>query len=238
MFRTTILAFFAMIHTAGAAPSGNTSGFSERISSVVKQLLEEQIPGAEIRLPSLEKLAQQPAITSFSEIRSGRLIEDRPSGAVLVELIGVDSGLQEKTERIQTPYQAWKKVPVAVRRIYPNTKLTNEDFRLSEVNVASGSAREYRGVMLPPGTEFQGMQTRQTILENQMALTSAVQKQPDLRKGDTVKLLLTSGGLELVTQATAEEPASVGDRVRVLTVKGKREMVGKVNAERNVEVSL
>ena len=238
MFRMTALAFFAMIQVAQALPVGNDAGHAARMTDIVKKLLEERIPGAEIRLPSLDKLAAQPAITAFSEIRSARIVEDRPNGSVLVELSGTDGESAGKTEMIQTPYQAWKKVPMAVRRIYPNTRLKSEDFKTVEINIASGSAREYRGVMMPAETEFNGLQSRQTILENQYVVSTAVQKQPDLRKGDTVKLLLTSGGLELATQATAEEPASVGDRIRVLTVKGKREMVGKVNEDRNVEVSL
>ena len=238
MFRMTALAFFALIQVAQALPAGDESSHATRMTEMVKKLLEERIPGSEIRLPSLDKLASQSAITSFSEIRSARIIEDRPNGSVLIELSGLNFESRSKTEMIQTPYQAWIKVPVAVRRIYPNTRLKNEDFKTLEVNVASGAAREYRGVMMPAETEFSGLQSRQTILENQYAVSTAVQKQPDLRKGDTVKLLLTSGTLELVTQATVEEPASVGDRIRVLTVKGKREMVGKVNEDRNVEVSL
>lgn len=238
MFRTTAVAFFAMIQVAQALPVGDDAGHSARMSGIVKKLLEDRIPGAEIRLPSLDKLAAQTAISSFSEISSGRIIEDRANGSVLVELTGKGPDSAEKTEMIQTPYQAWMKVPAAIRRIYPNTRLKAEDFKTVEVNVASGSAREYRGVMMPASTEFNGLQSRQTILENQYVVSTAVQKQPDLRKGDTVKLLLSSGGLELVTQATAEEPASVGDRIRVLTVKGKREMVGRVNEDRNVEVSL
>jgi flagella basal body P-ring formation protein FlgA len=236
--KAVLIGLTAVMQIQGASAGETTSERAERIAGLVKAVLLENVPGADIRLPSLEKLAGTPAIDGFAEITSARLIEDRPNGSALVELSGTDRENRRKSEKIQTPYQAWKSVPIAIKRIYPNTRLKNEDFRTGEINVASGPAREYRGVLLPGGTEFSGMESRQTILENQIAVSTAIQKQPDLRKGDTVKLLLLSGDLELSTQAVAEEPASVGERIRVLTVKGKRELIGKVASDRSVEVSL
>ncbi len=125
-----------------------------------------------------------------------------------------------------------------VRRIYPNTKLKNEDFKSQEVNVASGSPREYRGVMLSADTDLSGFQSRQTILENQFVTTTSVEKQPDLRKGDIVRLDLVSGDLTLSTQATVSEPGSIGERIRVLTAKSKKEVVGTVREDHSVEVKL
>jgi hypothetical protein len=231
----TLLIFTSL---ANAEPVSAGTDLTTRLSSLVQSTLSEKIAGTEIRIPSLKKLAAQKAITEFTEIKSLRLVEDRPSGTAVFEVIGLDQDQKEKSEMIQTPYEAWKKVPVANKRIYPNSRLKNEDFKISEVNVATGMAREYRGIMLPADSNFNQLQTKQTILENQFVVSTAVEKQPDLRKGDTVKLLLVSGDLTLTTQAVAEEPASVGDRIRVMTVKSKREIVGKVSEDHSVEVSL
>jgi flagella basal body P-ring formation protein FlgA len=134
--------------------------------------------------------------------------------------------------------EAWKRVPIATHRIFPNTRIKDEDFKISEVNVATGVAREYRGVMLPADTVFTKLQTKQTILEGQYVVTSAIQQTPDLRKGDTVKLELISGDLTLTTQAVTEEPGQVGSQVRVMTTKTKRELMGLVKADHSVEVNL
>ncbi len=230
------LLIFSSLANAESGSAG--TDLTTRLSSLVQSTLSEKIAGAEIRIPSLKKLAAQKAITEFTEIKSLRLVEDRPSGTAVFEVIGLDQDQKEKSEMIQTPYEAWKRVPVANKRIYPNSRLKNEDFKISEVNVATGMAREYRGIMLPADSNFNQLQTKQTILENQFVVSTAVEKQPDLRKGDTVKLLLVSGDLTLTTQAVAEEPASVGDRIRVMTVKSKREIVGKVSEDHSVEVSL
>lgn len=236
MLQRFCLVFLIFFTTQAHAEQKNN--LSDRLSTLIQKTLSEKIADVEIRIPSLEKLAMTAAISSFQEIKSARVVEDRPNGTAVIELVGINSEGHEKSENIQTPYEAWKKVPVAIRRIYPNQKLKAEDFRVQDVNVASGIAREVRGAMISASTPLHQLQSRQSILENQYVLSNAVEKQPDLKKGDTVKLELVSGELTLVTQAIAEEPGSVGDRIRVMTVKTKREITGVIREDRSVEVNL
>ena len=127
---------------------------------------------------------------------------------------------------------------MASHRIYPNAVLKNEDFKVVEVNVAKNPAREYRGVMAAADTIFAGQQSKQTILEGQFVVDSAIQRQPDIRKGDLVKLELISGDLTLTTQAVTEESGSIGGQIRVTTSKTKREITGRIKENRTVEVNL
>lgn len=207
------------------------------LSSLVKKALEKKYNQAEIQIPSLDKIEKSPAIAEFDELKSARLIEDKSTGVAVLEIVGV-IGEKESSQVIQTPYEAWVNVPVATHRIYPNVKLKNDDFRIQPVNVASGPARDYRGVMIASETNFDRMESRQSILEGQFVVNSAVQKQPDVRRGDTVKLELVSGELSLTTQGVIQEPASIGAMVRVLTNKTKRELVGKLKENNTVEVAL
>ncbi len=204
------------------------------LSSRIHKILSEKIPYAEIRVPNLEKLVKSPQISSISELSSVRLIEDRPSGVALFELVSTDGS----NVRIQTPYQAMVKTPVAVRRIYPNTKLKKDDFRIETLNVATGLPRDYRGAIIYDPSKLEQMETKQSILEGQFIVVNAVQKQPDVRKGEMVKLELSSGDLTLTTAAVVQESASVGDRVHVITTKSKKEVVGKVREDHSVEVIL
>jgi flagella basal body P-ring formation protein FlgA len=232
------LIIFSALLLANAAQAEPGRSLHEHLSDLMKTALTEKIAGAEVRIPSLEKICSQRPLSDYSEVTRVRLVEDRPNGIALFEVSGRTASGTDQADLVQTPYSAWKRALVAKHRIYPNTKLKKEDFTVSEVNVATGSAREYRGVMVPAGTELSGLQSRLSILENQMVTTPAVEKSPDLKRGDLIKLDLVSGELTLSTQATAVESALIGDRVKVLTTKTKKEMVGTLREDHSVEVRL
>ncbi len=229
-----LIAFFALDQSVRA----NESSLSSDLSEKFRLVLGERIPSAEIRIPSLEKLFSQLPLSGYVSVTKVRLVEDRAQGVAIFELTGQGVDGAQLSDLVQTPYAAWKRVLAPVRRIYPNSKLKNDDFKIQEVNVATGAPREYRGVMLSADSDLSGFQSRQTILENQFVTTGAIERQPDVRKGDTVRLDLVSGDLTLSTQATASEAGAVGERVRVLTNKSKKEVVGIVREDHSVEVKL
>ncbi len=232
-----LVILFALF-SALPAQAESAAPLSENLSEMMKAALTEKIADAEIRVPSLAGICAQPPLSEYVEVKRVRLVEDRPNGTALFEVNGRTASGQDQADLVQTPYSAWRKAVVAKHRIYPNTKLRAEDFTISEVNVASGTAREYRGVMVPAGTDLNGLQTRQSIIENQFVTRSAVERAPDLKRGDIIKLDLVSGELTLTTQATAIEPGLVGERVKVLTTKTKKEMVGVLREDHSVEVRL
>lgn len=231
MIRNLVLAVFAISFS-----SASSYGLDDAtlLSSRIHQILSEKIPYAEIRIPNLEKLVKSPQISAISELSTVRLLEDRANGSALIELTSTDGA----SVKIQTPYQAFVKAPVAIRRIYPNTILKKEDFRIETLNVATGQARDYRGVIIYDESKLERSESKQSILEGQFVVSNAIRKQPDVRKGETVRLELSSGDLTLTTAAVVQENASIGERVHVLTAKSKREVVGKVREDRSVEVSL
>jgi flagella basal body P-ring formation protein FlgA len=246
VYRYFILALFfggflisSVYAQSATSPSRSvSSSIAEHLSTLIKKSLAEKITGAEVKIPSFEKLVKSATFANFEEIASVRLVEDKPNAIAVFEVSGTNEQNKEISQTIQTPYEAWVKVPVAIHRVYPNAKLKAEDFKIEEMNVASGNIREYRGVLASAQTDFNNMESRQTILENQFVTTPAIQKQPDLRRGDMVKLELVSGELSLTTQGILQEAGSVGDHVRVLTVKTKREITGIVKNDHSVEVNL
>ena len=135
-------------------------------------------------------------------------------------------------------FSAWIPARIAVRRILPGEPLNPNFFTNKLVDVATGQAHEYRGVLLPEEAEVKGLETIQTILEGQFLLSSAVRRVPDVRRGDMVRVQLVSGDLLLSTQAMVEEPAYLNGPVRVMTTRGKRELSGLLKAEGVVEVKL
>ena len=232
-----VMAIFLLSQVEGFAAELSSS-LSDELSSKISQQLSDKIPNSRIKIPSLSHLTSLSPLSEIVVLNATRFIEDKPSGIAVIEVMGTTEGGREVRQIIQTPYEAWVDVPTANKRIFPNSKLKSEDFKVDAVNVATGMAREYRGILVDAKTDFDKMESRQTILEGQLVTRTSIQKQPDVRKGEMVKLELLSGDLSLVTQAIAQEPGAIGDRVRVLTLKTKKEIVGKIRADHSIEVNL
>lgn len=175
----------------------------------------------------------------------------RPEGQIVSIRVGDENaraqvGFTVETRDDQGPHRgygyatfgAWLPARVAVRRVMPGEKLQNDQFELREIDVASGTQREFRGVILDQRSEITQLQARQTLIEGQPLLSSAVERVPDVRRGDFVRVKIVSNGLTLSTQATASEPGYLNGPVRVLTAQTKRELSGKLISSGVVEVKL
>lgn len=147
---------------------------------------------------------------------------------------GQDSGDSECWVR----FSAWMPAWVAKRRILPGEKLSVQAFDKKEIDVAQGMAREVRGLLLSPGARLSQLESRQTLLEGQPVLSSAVQQVPDVHRGEAVQIRMVSGGVTLSTGGTAEEAATLQGLVRVLTQRSKRVLTGKLMDGGVVEVRL
>lgn len=135
-------------------------------------------------------------------------------------------------------FAAWMPVRVALKRFSPGEKIQAEKFVVQDVDVATGLAYELRGILMPAEGPLESLEVRQTILEGQMLASTAVQRVPDIRKGDSVRIHLMSGTLKLTTQGVASEPAFLAQAIRVMTSKTKRELVGTLREGGIVEVRL
>lgn len=240
-FGIFLLVSTMQVYAANPSQNEDTHQSLERIEHLAVIALESKYQNAKIQFINLQTLANNPSFVLDQEVSSVSLVEDKPNGVATFRIKGVvekNGKPREVTQLIQLPYEAWVKTWVAKKRIFPNTKLRAEDFRIAEINVAQGVGREYRGIIANADFSIQGFESKQTILEGNFLTTSAFRKEPSVRRGDLVKMELLSGGLVLTTQAVVQEPASVGDRVRVLTQKSKREMVGQLKDDQRVEVRL
>jgi flagella basal body P-ring formation protein FlgA len=135
-------------------------------------------------------------------------------------------------------YSAWVPARVATRRVMPGETLHSESFMTQEVNIATGQAYEFRGVILPIDADVNALESRQTILEGHFLSSSAVRKVPDVRRGDIVRIHLISNGVTLSTLGVAEETGYLNNPLRVMTQKTKRELLGQLSPGRIVEVKL
>src|ERR1700679_1865456 len=72
-------------------------------------------------------------------------------------------GANDESAEVLANYSAWIKVRVANRRIMPGERLSNEAFSTQEVNVATGTAYEQRGVLLSTTEDLSRLESRQSI---------------------------------------------------------------------------
>ncbi len=164
---------------------------------------------------------------------SVRVTGESPKGEIQFEIYG-----SEGRESGTVAYSAYKKAWLAQRRIQPLEPLRSQDFMISEVEVSRGQLRELRGVILEPGAPLEKLESRQTLLEGQPVLSTAVQQQPAVKRGSSIRVELVTGDITLSTQATALENGLTGKNVRIMTDKQKRELVGRLREDGVVEVAL
>lgn len=205
--------------SAVAAPA------ESRLSQSIRAELSRKLPNARIELMSGVRWTRG----SADEAASATVLNLSPRGEAHVVADGAEGWVS---------YSAWVPAHVALRRIAPGERIMEEQFVSQQVNVASGNAFEYRGTILGGETPISGLETRQTVVEGQFLTSSAVQRVPDIRRGDSVRIQLISGGLIVSTTGMAEEPAYLNGRVRVMAQKTKREFVGQLVGNGLVEVKL
>jgi flagella basal body P-ring formation protein FlgA len=226
--RIAIITFVAAILSVAYASE------SDPVSASVSAELEKRFPHARIELTD--------------EIH---WTSSRPEGEIVAIRVGDENARAQAGFTVETrddqgihrgygyaTFAAWLPARVSVRRVMPGEKLQNDQFALQEVNVASGAMREFRGVILDQATDITHLQARQTLIEGQPLLSSAIERVPDVRRGDSVRVKIVSNGLTLSAQATASESGYLNSPIRVLTAQTKRELSGKLVSSGVVEVKL
>lgn len=200
---------------------------SKNIQDHLRAELSKQYPGARIELDEKIEWEQEISVEQISKVQ---ILNENARGEIRFSVNQEVEGT--------VSFSAWVPAWVAQKRIFPGERLSQDVFVLREVNVSTGLAREYRGVLLPKTANLSQLEARQSILEGQFALSSGVQKIPDVRKGEPVQIKLTAGGIILTTSGIAEEPSYIHQPVRVLTSKSKRSLTGKLMSDGTVEVKL
>ncbi len=196
----------------------------------VRQELQKKFFGAAITLSDFtEGFQKGDQIIQVQETLPGR---------VVVSIEGSDNIRRQVSADFQAVVSTW----TAKRRVSPGEVLKDEFFQLSETDVSKGPSRDLRGLLVDSSSagqnQIKGLESRQTILEGTPLTLNAVQKIPNLRRGENVNIRIQSGGVQLTTQGTADESAYLDAVVHVTTSKTKRALVGKLKDNSTVEVGL
>jgi flagella basal body P-ring formation protein FlgA len=195
-------------------------------------------PGAAIELHGELQCLRGVLPTSMSSVK---YLGENGRGEAQLQIRGVTDAGDVATIAVcegMVPFSAMMPALVAIRRVSPGEKIDPANFMRKSVDVARGQAREMRGLIYPESDPLEGVEARQTILEGQFLTSPAIQRMPDVRKGDAVSIRILTGDLTLTVRGTAEEPAYLDGRVKVLSGKTKRELVGLLRQGSIVEVKL
>ncbi len=194
--------------------------------------LTKQYPNSSIEILGGARWAQS---TPLFPIQNVSLLGEDSLGRARFSVRGTTS--QEYAEGT-IEFSAWTTGRVAVRRIRPGDILETDSFIAKKINVAAGSAREYRGVILSQATPLRGLEAIQSIIEGQFLTSTAVRRIPDARRGDPLQIHIQSGDLVITTPGTAQELSYMNRPIKVLTLKGKRELTGLLLPGGVVEVKI
>ncbi len=174
-----------------------------------------------------------------SHLEQLTLLYERRPGLMAFQVTGNSS--ETGTPMLSTGsirYSAKTDAYVPRRRIMPGESLQKEDFVVQRVDVTTGFLSEVRGLLLSTREALSGLEARSTLLEGQAVLSNAIQRIPDIKKGEQVRLKIVAGNVALVTQGIAEEPGQVNQKIRVTSSRTKRTLVGRLLDGGTVEVEL
>lgn len=138
----------------------------------------------------------------------------------------------------QVGFAVWMPAYQALRRVMPGEKLSADQFVVQQINLAQGPASELKNSLLSSESMLEGLEARQTIIEGSSLTSYAVQRSPDIKRGEAVQILIRSGDLVLTTHGTALEAGYKNSRVKVLSTRTKRELNGSLTADGKIEVNL
>lgn len=152
-------------------------------------------------------------------------LQDRlPKGSFSEKLIVKDQTGREITYWVGGELKIYRRVPVALRTIMPNQKVTTDDYKW-----------EWRDTTfaidgVPSESAIDSMQARQGIAANQVIWANSLVKEKAVKRGELVQV--TAGGSEwqVTLQAVTEQDGYLGDVINVRNVQTKKVISGEVVA--------
>jgi flagella basal body P-ring formation protein FlgA len=204
------------------------------LGDAIKAEIASSYPGAKIEIFGPIHWLKGPVPQENGKVT---FIGENGRGEAQIQVRGVVDDMMVTAEGM-IGFTATVPAYIAKKRITPGEKIDPKSFEKKDVDVSRGQGRELRGVIFPQADSLTGLESRQTILEGQFLTSTAVQKTPDIKRGDIVNIRVISGGLIVDVQGQAEESAYLGGQVRVMAMKSKRELVGFLKPGSLVEVNL
>lgn len=204
--------------------------------TLVFKVKENHLPESSIRF-DIAKRAQELCAECEAELDDLRIPDIKTSGEILSTHLDVNqlktggafllSYLVETskgrvqywvTGRIQFYRKAW-----TTKRVLPSTdKISEKDIEEKRVQVT------YLNDALPSREELLGRSLNRMVPMGHLIVVGDIKKEPMLVRGQTIKIILGEGAIEVTTQGVSEEIGFMGEMVKVKTMDHKKTLTGIV----------
>ncbi len=106
----------------------------------------------------------------------------------------------------------------------------------SDLYIEEADVTRYPSDVMYSTERITGQMAKRTIKKDSLIRSTMIGANPDIKKGETVKLVLRSGVLSVSALGIATENACVGEQVRVKNVQSRKIVTGQVLDSTNVRV--
>jgi flagella basal body P-ring formation protein FlgA len=152
---------------------------------------------------------------------------DKATGQYLANVVTADS----KVQRIGGLAIATMEVPVPLRRMMPDEKITAED--LGSVTLPLVRVGAY--VITDP-EDIVGMQVRRVLAQGRPVMTQSIIKPLIIDRGDRISIKYDDGLLSLTAPGRALDDAHKGQEIRIVNLVSNSSLTGIAVGEGVVEV--
>jgi len=175
-----------------------------------------------------------PLVASDANPRTAveQLDQDPTSGRFTAVVTVFSDGLPPQRLRVAGRVTTTIEVPVATRRLLPGTLI-----RPTDLHVARIHANTLVTEVATSPDQVAGEVLRHLILPGQPFPTADLARQAMVTKNATVRMALSSPGLELVGQGVALEAGAMGDQISVLNPTSHMVMQARIDGPDSVRVA-
>ncbi len=146
--------------------------------------------------------------------------------------INIEFSVDDKVIRISKVYfkiSEYKLVPIATHLIKAGTVLSENDITLSKELLTQSTIEDFAEIK-----DLIGKTVGNSITKNQQINKSMITKSFKVVKGNKVKVVVESDGVQIATIGTALNDAQEGETIRVQREEGKQILQGKVGSDGNI----
>lgn len=210
-----------------------SKGLSEAVRAAVAA--QYQVPAGDVDvralMPDLQAVAGQlPEATQV--IRAGPIRQLGPAVSVKVDLLAGEDR-RNRSVVLRFALEAWRTFPVVNRRMTRGDVLGTAELELRRLPLSRvpADAMQSVGALL-------GARLLRPVASGSTLVPAFVDLPPVVRQGSTVRVVVRSGGLEVLAQGAALQDGRAGQYIRVLNPTSRRDFLARVRDPEVVEIDM
>lgn len=207
----------------------------ERVVGLAQEQLLGQIPwpkdDVELELASKPRGCVVPRGCGQDVLRPGQINAANLRGSVEVSVDVVVDGEARLKLPVRFNIKLYERVAVATKAIGRNDPFTADNVELKRIEVTNRPAG-----LLTDTRRVLGRRAAHPIAADTPLARTMIVAPPVVKRGDSVRIVLQVGGLEITARGTARQDGAEGDIIRVENADSGRQLSGRVVDAQTVAV--